>query len=93
MSSNYYYQTRNGKRVRVRKNRSIVSRKDLETGINAAATSSGFVLGTGAGVSVARAISKNPILKTATMSLGAIAGATAGGVLSSRAIEKSRRNR
>lgn len=90
MTRNYYYQTRNGKRVRVRKNLSSSLKRDLAAGTKSAAASGGFVLGTGAGVSIARLISKRPVVKTVSMSLGAIAGATVGNVLANRALYKNK---
>lgn len=89
--TNYYYQTCNGKRVRVRKAMKASLKRDIKAGTTSAASSAGFVVRTGAGVSVARVISKNPVLKTAAMSLGAVVGATAGGILATRVIESENR--
>lgn len=90
--SNYYYQTRNGKKVRVRKGLKASLKRDIATGTKSAAASAGFVLGIGAGVTVARAISKNPVLKTVSMSLGAIAGATGGTIIANRILDRNKLN-
>lgn len=88
--SNYYYQTRNGKKVRVRKGLKASLKRDISAGTKSAAASAGFVVGTGAGVSVARVISKSPVLKTVSMSLGAIAGATGGNIIANRVLYKKK---
>lgn len=88
--TDYYYQTRNGKRVRVRKGIKASLKRDIAAGTKSAAASAGFVLGTGAGVSVARVISKSPVLRTVSMSLGAIAGATAGNVAANRILYRKK---
>lgn len=90
--SNYYYQTRNGKKIRVRKGLRASLRRDISAGSKSAAASAGFVFGSGAGITVAKALSKNPkpILKYAGASLGAIAGATTGTILANRILYKNR---
>lgn len=88
--TNFYYQTRRGKRVKVRKKYPI--KRDIVDGTKSAATSAGFVLGTGAGVGVAKAIGKNPVAKTVLMSGGAIAGSTIATILANRILYRRNNN-
>ena len=88
MQSKYYFQTRNGKKVKVRKGLKRKVKRDIEIGVKSAATSGGFVAGTGAGVALARSINKSPALKTVFMSLGAVGGSVVATILANRALEK-----
>lgn len=90
--SGYYYQTRNGKRVRVKKGLSAKLKRDIRAGSHSAATSAGFVLGTGAGAAAAKAINKNPALKVLAMSAGAVGGSTIATILAERALQRKNIN-
>ena len=98
--SGYYYQTRNGKRVRVRKASYPVS-KDVRAAKEGAvagaanATSSGLMAGLGslggavigavAGSRARRRIKSNPLVRGGAMGAGIIVGGALGNVISKRA--------
>jgi len=86
MANGYYYQTRNGKKVRVKKGLKAQLKRDITAGTRSAAASAGFVLGTGAGAAAANLVHSNPALRVASMSVGAIGGATIANILAERTL-------
>ena len=87
----YYYQTRNGKKIRVRKNKrkiDSVARHDLITGARYGGAALGFVAGTGAGSLLVKAAGRNGGLRNTAMTAGAVTGTAIAAILANHLLDK-----
>jgi hypothetical protein len=87
----HYYQTRNGKRVMVRKNKrkiDPVNRHDLITGARYGGAALGFVAGTGVGSLLVKAAGRNGGLRNTAMTAGAVTGTAVAAILANHLLDK-----
>ena len=77
----YYYQTRNGKKVRVKKNFRRRIKSDTISGTAAAVTSGGFIIGSGLVSGLAKTATTNKILRNTAYAGGAIGGSVVATVI------------
>lgn len=95
MTEAYYYQTRNGKRVMVRKSKSkidSVAKQDLITGARYGGSALGFVAGAGAGSLLVKAAGRNGVLRNTAMTAGAVTGAAVAAILANHLLDKYEKN-
>lgn len=90
-NESHYYQTRNGKKVLVRKNRRRLDpliRDDLITGAKYAGAALGFVAGAGAGSVLVKAAGRNGALRNTAMTAGAVTGTAVAAILANHLLYK-----
>lgn len=95
MTQRYYYQTRNGKRVMVRKNKSKIDpvyKHDLITGARYGGSALGFVAGAGVGSLLVKTAGRNGVLRNTAMTGGAVTGAAVAAILANHLLDKYEKN-
>lgn len=87
-NSNYYYQTRNGQRVRVRKRTNRRAAKKLFKGAELLGVAGGLAAGVKGGELLVKAVGRNGVIRQAAMAGGGLAGGAVALMLADKALRR-----